>query len=81
MLFINMFIAILNTLLNTPERTAWNLLSFQQVQELGHVRVPCPPPRQSNPNIVFMETAFGFVISMESLIEFYDQHCSKTTWN
>ena len=35
------------------------------------------PPLQKKPNLIFTETTFGFVVSMESLMEFYDRHCGK----
>ena len=41
------------------------------------VRVSCPPPLDSEPNIVVTLTTFGFAVSMESLNELYQRYCRR----
>ena len=38
------------------------------------VRVPCPPPLDSEPNIVVTLTTFGFAVSIEKLNGLYENY-------
>ena len=50
-------------------QTEWNELTSSRHVEIHilQVRLPSPPPRQSNPNPLFIGEAFGFVFYMAPL--------------